>query len=114
MFVSLIFSLVTFAATSGATALTAAGSIDLPGDPGKRLDYLTIDNDHRYLLSAHLGAGLLYVIDLKTEKLLSSISGVPGVEGVEYIPGKNKVYTSDWGDQTIGVVDLSTMKVVKK
>ena len=29
---------------------------------GERFDYLTIDEEDRYLLSAHLGPGILYVI----------------------------------------------------
>jgi len=31
--------------------------LDLPGPGGKRFDYLTIDEDDHYLLSAHLAAG---------------------------------------------------------
>src|SRR2546427_1355920 len=97
----------------GAATLKQVATIDLPGPPGKRYDYLTIDYNHRYLLSAHLAAGLLYVIDLNTNTLVKAIPGVPGVEGVEYAPDLNKVYTSDSGDNKIGVVDLSQMKVVK-
>jgi DNA-binding beta-propeller fold protein YncE len=41
---------------------------DLPGPPGKRFHYLTIDPDDHYLLSAHLAAGQMYVIDLRTNK----------------------------------------------
>ncbi|MGI8962224.1 MAG: YncE family protein [Bryobacteraceae bacterium] len=88
--------------------------IDLPGPPGKRFDYLTIDYEDHYLLSAHLAAGLLYVIDTRNNTLIKAISGVPGVEGVEYVPGVRKVYTSDSGDNTIGVVGLKEMAVVKK
>jgi hypothetical protein len=33
---------------------------------------------------------------------------------VEYIPGLHKIYTSDWGEEKIGVVDLKLMKVVKR
>src|SRR5204863_4655065 len=64
--------------------LKKVDSFDLPGPPGKRFDYLTIDYKHGYLLSAHLGAGLLYVIDLNTNKLVKAIPDVPGIEGVEY------------------------------
>jgi len=100
--------------TAHSAVLVPSGSIELPGKAGARFDYLTIDEDHRHLLAAHLGAGLLYVIDLDTEKLLRTIPDLPGIEGVEYVPGLNKAYTSNWGDKTIGVVDLSSMKVLKK
>jgi DNA-binding beta-propeller fold protein YncE len=94
--------------------LKKVDSFDLPGPSGKRFDYLTIDYKHAYLLSAHLAAGLLYVIDLKTNKLVKAIPDVPGIEGVEYAPDVNKVYTSDWLENKIGVVDLDKMQVVKK
>lgn len=97
-----------------AHTLKQVAVIDLPGPPGKRFDYLTIDYDDHYLLSAHLGPGLLYVIDLKTNKLLHTIPDVPGVEGVEYVPELKKAYTSDWHENKIGVVDLQQMKVIAK
>lgn len=100
-------------AASGKT-LKQIAALDLPGPLGKRFDYLTIDYDDGYLLSAHLGAGVLYVIDLKTNKLVQTVPDVPGVEGVEYVPDLKKVYTSDWHENKIGVIDLRTMKVIAK
>lgn len=88
-------------------------SFGLPGPTGKRFDYLTMDYEDHYLLSAHLAAGILYVIDVRTNNLVKAVPGVPG-EGVEYVPGLKKVYTSDSGDSTIGVVALKTMTVIKK
>src|SRR6266404_6141012 len=85
---------------SGQT-LKQIASFDLPGPAGKRFDYLTFDNEDHYLLSAHLAAGILYVIDVRTNKVVKAIPGVPGVEGVEYVPGLRKVYTSDSGDNKI-------------
>src|SRR5712672_3970156 len=110
-------------ALSGALGLTAMPTtptlkkvteFDLPGPPGKRFDYLTIDADDHYLLSAHLGAGQTYVIDLATNKVVATITDTPGAEGVEYVPELKKFYTSNAGDNTIGVVDMKQMKMVKK
>jgi DNA-binding beta-propeller fold protein YncE len=95
-------------------SLKKVGAIDLPGPPGQRFDYLTTDDEDHYLLSAHLGPGILYVIDMAAGKLVKAIPGVPGITGLEYIPGMHKVYTSDWGENKIGVVDLKTMSVVKR
>jgi DNA-binding beta-propeller fold protein YncE len=94
--------------------LKQVATIDLPGPAGKRFDYLTTDNNDHYLLSGHLGAGILYVIDMQTNQLVAAIPDVPGVEGVEYVPELKKAYTSDWKENKIGVVDLRTMKVIKK
>ncbi|MHB8259222.1 MAG: YncE family protein [Bacteroidia bacterium] len=96
------------------STLKKVTTIDLPGEAGKRFDYLTIDYKHGYLLAAHLGANVLYVIDIKTNKLIKTISDTPGAEGIEYIEELNKVYTSNWKDHTIGVVDMNKMEVVKK
>lgn len=79
---------------------------DLPGPGGKRFDYLTIDGDDHYLLSAHLAADQTYVIDLGTNKVVATITDTPGAEGVEYVPELKKFYTSNAHDNTIGVADL--------
>lgn len=111
----LIFaSLALCALPSFSATLRKVAIIDLPGPTGKRFDYLTIDYRDCYLFSAHLAAGLLYVINLKTNKLVKAIPGVPGVEGVEFAPDLNKVYTSDYWENKVGIVDLRQMKVVKK
>lgn len=98
---------------SGPT-LKKVAEFDLPGPPGKRFDYLTIDADDHYLISAHLAAKQTYVIDLVTNKVVATIGDTPGAEGVEYVPEFHKFYTSNAYDNTIGVVDLKQMKVVKK
>lgn len=99
---------------SASHTLRQVASFDLPGPAGKRFDYLTIDTDDHYLLSAHLGAGILYVINLQDNRVVKAIPDVPGVEGVEYVPGLRKAYTSDWHEDKIGVVDLKRMAVIKK
>jgi len=103
---------VTAAAISDAP-LRQIAEFELPGPIGKRFDYLTIDEDDNYLLAAHLGAGLLHVIDLKTNAVAKTVRDVPGVEGVAYI-AEGKVYTANWGENKIGVVDLAAMSVVKR
>jgi DNA-binding beta-propeller fold protein YncE len=108
---ALAVSAITLAQTA---SLKKMAAFDLPGPGGKRFDYLTIDSDDHYLLSAHLAAGQTYVIDLRTNKVVATVAGTPGAEGIEYVPELNKFYTSNAGDNTIGVVDLRQMKVVKK
>jgi|SRR5262245_30155328 len=102
------------AAGTGNAPLRSIAEFDLPGPPGKRFDYLTIDGDDNYLLSAHLGAGLLHVINLATNTVVKTVRDVPGVEGVAYIAEGRKVYTANWGENKIGVVDLASMRVIKR
>lgn len=101
------------AQTAGPT-LKEVTRFDLPGPGGKRFDYLTIDPDDHYLISAHLGADQTYVIDLRTDKVVATVKDTPGAEGVEYVAELKKVYTSNAHDNTIGVVDMKQLKVVKK
>lgn len=95
-------------------SLRQVAEFELPGPPGKRFDYMTIDEDDHYLLSAHLAAGLLHVIDLRTNAVVKTVPDVPGVEGVAYIAEGRKIYTANWGENKIGVIDLERMAVVKK
>jgi YVTN family beta-propeller protein len=102
------------AAKSSVPALKKVAEFDLPGPGGKRFDYLTIIPEDHYLLSAHLAAGQLYVIDVRSNKVVATVADTPGAEGVEYVPELKKAYTSNAGDNTIGVIDLRQMKVIKK
>ena len=94
--------------------LKLVAKFDLPGPGGKRFDYLTIDADDHYLISAHLAADQTYVIDLAANRVVATVTDTPGAEGVEYVPELKKFYTSNAYDNTIGVVDVKQMKVVKK
>jgi DNA-binding beta-propeller fold protein YncE len=103
-----------FATEASGQTLKQVTKFDLPGPGGKRFDYLTIDEDDHYLISAHLAADQTYVIDLATKRVVATITDTPGAEGVEYVPELKKFYTSNAHDNTIGVVDLKQMKVIKK
>jgi DNA-binding beta-propeller fold protein YncE len=107
-------ALLGFTVVMSGQSLKKIGVIDLPGPKGQRFDYLTMDDEDHYLLSAHLGPGILYVIDVRTNALVKAIPGVPGITGLEYVPGLHRVYTSDWGEEKIGIVDLRSMKVIKR
>src|SRR2546430_16273730 len=91
---------------SGASGQTLKeiAKFDLPGPGGKRFDFLTIDDDDHYLLSAHLAAGQTYVIDLGTNRVVATIADTPGAEGVEYVPELSKFYTSNAHEDRKSVV----------
>jgi hypothetical protein len=42
------------------------------------------------------------VVDMRTNNLVRAIPGVPGITGLEYVPGLHKVNTSNWGEEKIG------------
>ena len=109
-----IASTFTAHAAESTPALRQIASIDLPGPPGKRFDYLVIDYDDGWLFSAHLAANQTYVIDLTSNRVLNTVRDTPGAEGLEYVPDERKVYTSNASDNTVGVIDLKTMSVARK
>src|SRR5262249_59087118 len=69
--------------TKGSSAspqlLKQVGSIDVPGPKGKRFDYVIIDPSRHLLFSTHLGAGLLYAVDLRTNKVVKTFEDLPGI-----------------------------------
>jgi YVTN family beta-propeller protein len=89
-------------------------TIDLPGPAGKRFDYLIVDPGNHLLFSSHLGAGVINVIDTRTDRLIKTIPDTPGVEGVMPAPDLGKLYASDWFENKIAVIDLQSLRVIKK
>src|SRR5437763_15641855 len=79
-----------------AQTLKKVASIDLPGPKGQRFDYLTMDDEDHWLLSAHLGPGILYVIDVQTNKVVKAIPDVSSVTSLVYGPRDRYVYYSVW------------------
>jgi hypothetical protein len=72
------------AANSVGPTLKKVTEFDLPGPPGKQFDYLTITPDDRCLLSAHLAAGQMYVIDLRTNKPSLLMRVIPRFQPLEH------------------------------
>src|SRR5713226_7185478 len=96
------------------SSLRKIAQVELPGPKGKRFDYVTIDPDDHFVIVAHMHANETYFVDTRTNQLAATITDTPGVEGVEYVPDQRKVYTSNSGDNTIGVIDIAQRKVIKK
>src|SRR5438876_1222083 len=110
---SLIAILVLAASLPGQT-LKQIATIDLPGPKGQRFDYLTTDDEDQFLLSAHLGPGILYVIDMKTNNVVKAIPGIPGITGLEFVPETRKVYVNLRNTNEIAEIDPSTDTLLGK
>src|SRR6266568_1086342 len=100
------------ASGAGGQTLKETAKFDLPGPGGKRFDYLTIDPDDHYLISAHLGADQTYVIDLATNKVVATIADTPGAEGVEYVPEHHRAFLSCEGNELMTVFDLDKKSAI--
>jgi YVTN family beta-propeller protein len=101
-------------APSADSPLRKLTSVELPGPKGKRFDYVTTDPDDHFIVVAHMYGNQTYFVDTRTNEVAATVTDTPGAEGVEYVPDEKKVYTSNSGDNTIGVIDVAQRKVVKK
>src|SRR5207245_11664364 len=72
-----------FATVASGQTLKQVTKFDLPGPGGKRFDYVTIDADDRYLISAHLAADQTYVIDLATNRVPATGRNTQAPEGLQ-------------------------------
>ena len=110
----LMLGLMLLSLPASAATLKEIAVIHLPGARGEHFDHLAMDYEDHYLLSAHVGPGILYVIDVRSNKLVAAIHGLPGITAAIYVPEVRKIYTCDWGENKIGVVSLRQMKAIKK
>jgi len=104
----------TVQASSADSVLKKSTAFDLPGPGGKRFDYLTVIPERHLLLSTHLGAGRLYIIDTSNNTVIKTIEDLPGIEAVAVAPDVDKAYTSNWGEHKIGVIDLKQLRILTK
>jgi DNA-binding beta-propeller fold protein YncE len=79
-------------------------SIPLPNVEG-RLDHLSADLNGQRLFVAALGNNSVEVVDLRTGKLVRSISGFSEPQGILYIPEFNKLYVANGGTGLLEVLD---------
>ena len=82
--------------------------IPLGGDGG--WDYLSIDQPSRRLFVSHGTRAI--VIDLTTDTVCGELSNTPGIHGIAF--SKEKAFTSNGKENTIGVFDLKSLQPLGK
>jgi YVTN family beta-propeller protein len=75
-------------------------------------DYLTVDSASRRLYISR--ATHVIVMDMDSGKQLGDIADTPGVHGMALAPELGKGFVSNGRENTVSVVDLSTLKTLKK
>jgi YVTN family beta-propeller protein len=92
-----------------------AGTIKVPAPfhVGRAfIDYMTIDGQRLY--TGYASAGLVGVIDTTTSQPAGTVSGLGRTHGIAVVAGSNLGFASDSGDNTVGVFDLNTQKLLQK
>ena len=76
------------------------------------IDYLTIQRSTLY--AAFASHDLVGFIDTRASRGIGAVSGLPRVHGIAVVPELNLAFTSNGGDNTVGVLDLAHQRLVKK
>lgn len=87
-----------------AMALTHLGYIELPGHIGQGgFDHAAIHRPRGYLYVAHTANDAVDVIDTRAGRYVRSITGLKGVAGALVDEGQDLVFTSNRGEDTVGI-----------
>jgi DNA-binding beta-propeller fold protein YncE len=84
-------------------------TIPLPGNGG--YDYAFIDQENHILYASHGTA--VNVVDLKTEKVIATISDMKGVHGIAVVNELNRGFISDGKGNAVVAFDTKTFKIIK-
>jgi DNA-binding beta-propeller fold protein YncE len=87
--------------------LHLAGQVTLPGD-NSRFDYASLDAGRGRLFIAHLGASEVVEVDVRAQRAVRTIGGLPGVHGVLVIPDKHRVYATATDANRMVILDEDT------
>ena len=96
-----------------ALPLHPVGEVALPGN-GSRFDYASLDPGRGLLFIAHLGASEVIEVDIHTQQVVRTITGVNAVHGVLVVPELHRVYATATGDNQVLGVDEDTGVVLTR
>lgn len=91
--------------------LSLVTSIALPGVAG-RIDHLSFDSSTQRLFIAALGNNTVEVVDLKTNKVIHSITGLSEPQGIAFIPDENKLVVANGGNGACDVFNAATYQKI--
>jgi len=95
---------------SASLDVAAADAASIPLSDPVRWDYVDVDAPAHRLYVAHRER--VDVIDTATRKLVLQLSPTPGVHGAAAAADVGRVFTSNGGDDTVGVFDIASGRPV--
>jgi DNA-binding beta-propeller fold protein YncE len=102
-----------FSRAAQPVALELVQTITLQGPVGKRLDHLALDARRGRLFVANMANASFDVVDLKAAKVLMSVPGQRGVQGIAYAPDVDRVFVGVGEDGVCNVFDGKDYKLEK-
>jgi DNA-binding beta-propeller fold protein YncE len=95
-------SLMAHAADDASAALTLEGKI-LLGDVRGRIDHLAVDTPRHRLFVAELGNDSVGVVDLASDKIIRTLTGLREPQGIGYVSTTDTLYVANAGDGSVHV-----------
>ncbi|WP_189337096.1 YncE family protein [Flavobacterium laiguense] len=84
--------------------------INVSGDEG--WDYLAVDEVNQHLFVSH--GSVVNVVDLKSNKTITTIPDTKGVHGIAIADDLNKAFITNGKDNSVTVVNLNTFELIDK
>ena len=75
-------------------------------------DYLSVDPAAHRLFVSH--GNRIVVIDTKDDQVAGEITDTPGVHGLTLAADLQRGFVANGGDNTVSIVDMATLKTIKK
>ncbi len=91
--------------------LHLVGVIPLPNVRG-RIDHYGIDLEGRRLFLSALGNNTVEVLDLRTNRLLRTLTGLHEPQGVTYAPDSNKIFVANADGGKVRIFDGTTYRLL--
>lgn len=88
-------------------------TIHLPGKGGFT-DYLIVSPEAHRLYAGYRTENKLVVVDTQTNSVVDSIVGLSRVCSVALVPERKLGFTTNRGEDTVGVIDLTSNKLLRK
>jgi len=94
-------------------AWRVVADVPLPGRAA-RFDYQSFDPTTGHLWIAHMGAGEVLAVDVRTRQVVARIPNMPGVTGVHAVPTLHRVFAALSSSHEVAVLDAQTGRVVER
>ena len=86
--------------------------IPLAGVQG-RIDHFTVDAERERMIFAALGNNTVEIVSLFAGRVVHSITGLDGPQGVLYVPENDRIVVANSGDGSVKVYDGTSFALVK-